>query len=70
MNIVCPVCKGTGSPIDKYTREVHFGDGKYEGKCWMCGGGGSIEETPATHRPHIRKYWNCGGDRDEQYTCE
>jgi DnaJ-class molecular chaperone len=70
MEKVCPVCAGSGKANEKYSREVHFGDGVYEHKCWLCQGVGKIMETPATHRPHVKKYWNCGGDRDEQYTCE
>jgi DnaJ-class molecular chaperone len=59
MVVVCPVCKGSGKPIEKYSRQVHFGDGEYEEKtCWMCDGHGSIEEKPATTRTHIKKYWN------------
>ena len=54
----CPVCLGSGKALEKYSREVHWGDGVYESKCWMCGGEGKVEEVPATNRMHIRKYHN------------
>jgi len=53
----CPVCKGSGKADEKYSREVHFGDGVYESKCWMCGGKGTIMEAPSPRHTHLKKYW-------------
>ena len=59
MMIPCPVCKQTGKPLDKYSRQVHWVDGKYEEEvCWMCHNEKYVEEVPATKRVHIRKYHN------------
>lgn len=59
MVVNCPVCGGTGKPLDKYHRKVHFGDGKdAEESCWLCHGKGNVEEVSAARRVHIRKYYN------------
>ena len=58
MVTTCPVCRGTGKALEKYSREIHWGDGVYKSECWMCGGFGTVEEMPAANRIHLKKYWN------------
>ena len=48
----CPLCKG-----EKVIPVSNGVGGDEQQPCTVCGGEGEVDEQPADHRLHIRKYW-------------